>query len=192
MDPATMMAISLGATAAGAGVSAFGSLFGGQAQAGMYEYQAGLAKMNAQIAQQNARYALQTGEAKAMQSGLKAREQMGETLTRQAASGIDVNQGSGLAVRRSEQQLATYDQAAIRSTAARQAYGYRAQGFMDEQQALLDQYAAKNAKTAGMIGAASSLLGGAGSVSSKWLRGQQVGLGSGSPSPWDTTGTQYG
>jgi hypothetical protein len=182
-DPVTIAMIGMGASAAAGGVSAFGSIMGGQAQAGMYEYQAGLAKMNAQIAQQNARYALQTGEAQAMRSGMKSREQMGETLTRQAASGIDVNQGTGVRVRQSEQQLALYDQAAIRSTAARQAYGYRAQGFMDEQQSILDQYAAKNAKTAGYIGAASSILGAAGSVSSKWMQGQQVGLwGSGSDS----------
>jgi hypothetical protein len=40
---------------------------------------------------------------------------------------------------------------------------------MDESQATLDEFAAKNAITAGDIGAASSILGGIGSVSSKWL-----------------------
>jgi hypothetical protein len=170
-DPIT--AIALGATVAGGATSAFGSLMGGQAQAGMYQYQAGLARMNAQIQRQNAVYATQRGDAEAMQSGMKTREQIGETLTRQAASGIDVNQGSGLAVRRSEQELGTYDQAVLRSNAARQAYGFRTQGLMDESQATLDQFAAKNAIAAGDIKAASSILGTMGSVSGKWYEYQQ-------------------
>jgi hypothetical protein len=101
MDPisiGTVAMVGMGAQAAGAGVGAFGSLMGGQAQSGMYEYQAGLARMNAQIARQNAVYATQRGEAEAMQSGMRAREQIGETLSRQAASGIDVNAGTGVAV----------------------------------------------------------------------------------------------
>jgi len=177
-DPVT---IGMIATAAGAGVGAFGSYAGGQAQAGMYQYQAGLAEMNAKIQRQNAIYATQRGEAEAMQSGMKTRQQIGETLTRQAASGIDVNAGSGIAVRRSEQELGTYDQAMLRSNAAKAAYGYRTQGLMDEQQATLDRFAAKNAMFAGDIGATSSILSGIGSVSSKWLQGQQLGMwGSGS------------
>jgi hypothetical protein len=175
-DPVTMAVISMGATAAGAGVGAFGSIMGGQAQAGMYQYQAGLARMNAQIQRQNAIYATQKGEAEAMQSGMKTRQQIGATLTRQAASGLDVNAGSGVAVRRSEQEIGMYDQAALRSRAAIAAYGARAQGLMDESQAVLDQFAAKNAQAAGYIGAGSSILSGIGSVSNKWLQGRQMGL----------------
>jgi hypothetical protein len=48
-------------------------------------------------------------------------------------------------------------------------------------QAQLDTLAGRNARTSGMIGAASSILGGASSVSSEWLRGQSLGLW-GSPS----------
>jgi len=175
-DPISMIAI--GATVAGGATSAFGQYAGGQAQAGMYQYQAGLARMNAQIQRQNAVYATQEYDARAMQSGLKARQEIGETLTRQAASGLDVNTGSAVGVRRSQQELATYDEAAIRSKGAREAYGYRTQGLMDEQQATLDQFAAKNAAFAGDIGAASSILGAMGSVSGKWMQGTQAGV------PW--------
>src|SRR5215831_2825492 len=142
-DPLTL-AISMGATIAGGATSAFGAVQGGQAQAGMYQYQAGLARMNAQIQRQNAIYATQRGEAEAMQSGMKTRQQIGETLTRQAASGLDVNAGSGIQVRRSEQELGTYDEATLRSNAAVKAYGARAQGLMDESQSTLDQFAARN------------------------------------------------
>jgi hypothetical protein len=91
-------------------------------------------------------------------------------MARQAASGIDVNAGSALSVRSSEQRLATFDEATLRSNAARQAYGFRAQGLMDESQATLDEFAAKNSIAAGNIGAISSILGGISSVSSKWLQ----------------------
>src|SRR5215475_8493467 len=163
-----MFETAIAATLAAGEVSAYGSYAGGQAQAGMYQYQAGLARMNAQIQRQNAVYATQRGEAEAMQSGMKTREQIGETLTRQAASGIDVNAGSGVAVRRSEQELGTYDEATLRSNAAVKAYGARAQGLMDESQATLDEFAARNDIRAGQISAASSILGGIGSVSGKW------------------------
>src|SRR5215471_531954 len=154
MDP--FSAVALGATIAGGATSAFGSVMGGQAQAGMYQYQAGLARMNAQIQRQNAIYATQRYEAEAMQSGMKTRQQIGDTLTRQAASGIDVNAGSGIQVRRSEQELGTYDQAVQRSNAARAAYGARAQGLMDIEQGRLDEYGARTSTMAGNIKATSS------------------------------------
>jgi hypothetical protein len=46
----------------------------------------------------------------------------------------------------------------------------------DTNQATLDIAAGKNAAAAGDINAVSSILGTAGSVSSKWLQGNQVGL----------------
>jgi len=180
-----MFETAIAATLAAGATSAYGAYAGGQAQSSMYQYQAGLARMNAQIQKQNAIYATQRGEAEAMQSGMKTRQQIGETLTRQAASGIDVNAGSGIQVRRSEQELGTYDQATLRSNAARAAYGARAQGLMDIEQGRLDEYGARTSAFAGDIKAVSSILGTAGSVSSKWIQGQQVGQ-TGRDSDWPT------
>jgi len=175
-DPVTIGAISLGATALGSGVSAFGSLMGGQSQSNMYQYQAGIAQMNAQMAKQNADYALQEGEYEAQKEGLKTREVVGKTMAIQAAGGLDVNRGSAADVRKSEYEIGEENQAIARSSAAKKAYGFEVEATSDTAQGQLDTMAASSSKTAGDIGAVSSILGGASSVSSKWLQGRDIGL----------------
>jgi hypothetical protein len=68
------------------------------------------------------------------------------------------------------------DQAQIRDNAAKVAYDYSTKSTMDLNQASLDVMAGENAKTAGDINAMSSIIGTVGSVSSKWMQGQQMGL----------------
>lgn len=188
-DPVSLTAISLGASAAGAGVSAFGSLMSGNAQSSAYTYQASLARMNEQIAKQNASYETASGEVQAQESGMKTRFQEGQTKVAQGASNLDVNSGTSSLVRTSEQEIGYQDQAIIRSNAARRAYGYNVEASQDEAQAQVDTMAAKNSKSAGVIGALSSVLGGAASVSSKWssastsgVFGNNAGYYGGSPS----------
>lgn len=175
-DPVTLASISIGGSAAGAGVSAFGSIFKGNADASMYNYKAGVATVNAQIAKQNSDYATFVGEEKAQQEGMKTRAEIGQTKATQGAGNLDVNSGSNLAVRESEQEIGEYSQAVIRSNAAKQAYGYQVEALGDTEEAKLDTFAASNSKTAGDIGAISSILGGASSVSSKWLQASQSGI----------------
>jgi hypothetical protein len=195
-DPTSMAMVGMAGKGLGSLVDAGGQLFSGKALSDMYKYQAGIATLNSQIAEQNARYSLQKGEIEAQSSGMKTRYQIGQTTADQAVSGIDVNKGSGVAVRASEQAVGNMDQAILRSNAAKAAYGYRVQGRMDIEQARVDQFAAKNAQTASYINAASSILGGAGSVADKWTAGQSKGLwsgsSSGSASDFDTTGSMYG
>lgn len=176
MDPVSLAAVSIGASAAGAGVSAFGSIFKGNADASMYNYKAGVAQVNAQIAKQNADFATFVGEEKAQQEGMKTRAQIGETKATQGAGNLDVNSGSNLAVRQSEQEIGEYSQAVIRSNAAKQAYGYQIEALGDTEEAKLDTYAASESKQAGTIGAISSILGGVSSVSSKWSSAKQSGI----------------
>jgi hypothetical protein len=64
----------------------------------------------------------------------------------------------------------------IRSNAAKTAYDFSTKATMDLNQATLDTMAGANARTAGDINAASSILGTVGSVSSKWLQGKQMGM----------------
>jgi hypothetical protein len=176
MAPA-IAAIGLGSTVIGGITGAVGSIFGGQAQAGMYNYQAGIAQMNAQIAKQNAAYELAVGETQAQQSGMKTRAQISQTRAAQGAGGLDVGSGTNVKVRESELQLGQYDQALIRSNASRRAYGQEVIAAQETAQSNLDQFAAKTSITASYFGAASSILGAAGSFSSKWFAGQGSGLG---------------
>lgn len=176
----------LGATAGGGILSAFGNISSGFAQSSMFNYNASIARLNQQIDSQNAEFAVQTGEQNAAQSGLKTGQTIGQTKIAQASAGFDVRSGSNLQVRQSEHQLGEIDQGIIRSNAAKTAYGWEEQGAVAGAQASVDTFAAKNSVTAGLLGGASSILQGGGSVASQWLSGNRVGLwGAGAGSTTD-------
>lgn len=176
ISSSSISSAGLGLTAAGGVVGAIGSIFGGQAQQKMYDYQAAIAKQNAQIAKQNSDYAIQKGEQQAQNYGLQAAQRQGQIVVAQAASGLDVNSGSAKQVQESQQKITSMDLEQIRSNAAKTAYDYDVQSVNFSSQAQLDVLAGENASAAGGIGAMSTLLGSAASVSSKWLQGRQVGL----------------
>jgi len=173
-DPISLTAIGL--TAAGAGVGAFGANYKGQAEANMYQYQAGVAQVNQQIALQNADYAIAVGESQSQASGMQTRAQIGETRAQQGAAGLDVNSGSAAAVRDSEEKIGEYNQAVIRSDAAKRAYGYQVEAESQASQAELDRMGAQTSRTSGYINAVSTILGGASSVSNKWLDASRLGI----------------
>lgn len=174
--PAVLAGVGIASSAAGAVTSALGSQYQGQAQAGMYNYQAGVAQMNAQLAEQNANYAVASGEVEAQQSGMRTRAQVGATKTGISAGNIDVNSGSAGKVVSSETEIGQQNQGIIRANAAKRAYGFQVQGAEDVAQAGAYETAAQTSQTAGGIGAISSILGGVGSVSSKWLQASQYGV----------------
>ena len=168
--------VSMGATFLGGVTSAIASFAGGEAQKQMYDYQAGVAKLNAEISRQNETYATQVGEIQATQAGLQGAQRMGKIRAAQGASGLDVNSGSNKQVQDSQVEITKFDAAAIRSNAARTAYTYANQAVGFGAQANMDTVAGKNARMAGLIGVGSSLVGAAASVSSEWLRGNQLGM----------------
>lgn len=172
-DPVTL---GLGATIAGGGVSAFGQFMGGQSQSAMYKYQASTALVNQQIDKQNADYEREVGGIEAEKSGMKTAETISNTKSIQSASGIDIGSGSGKGVRESEGALGQFDQAIIRSNYAKKAYGYDVKAYEEGVQANVYKMSADKSATAGLIGSLGTILGTAGSVSSKWLQGQSAGL----------------
>ena len=179
-DPVSLATIGIGSAAAGGLTGAIGSLFSGNAQAGMYNYQAGVAQVNATLASQDANYAIQSGDVEAGQSGLRTRAQVGATKTGIGAGNIDVNSGSASKVIASETEIGQQNQGIIQANAAKRAYGFNVTAAQDTAQAGAYQTAASTSQTSGEIGAISSIIGGAGSVSSKWLQsGQYFGSGSG-------------
>ena len=172
-NPAALAGASVGTSSVGAGVSALGSLFGGQSQSAMYNYQAGVAQTNALLAQRDSTYAMKTGEVQAQQSGLKTAGEVAETKAGFGASNIDINSGSAARVTGSETAIGEENQAVIRANAAKTAYGFNVKAAQDVSQASAYSTAASTSQTAGVLGAVSSLVGGAGNVSSKWLQGGQ-------------------
>lgn len=180
MAPLPLAGIGLASTAIGAGVSAVGSSYAGQAKSDMYNYQAGVADLNKKIASQNADYSREVGEVKAQDSGLRTEFQVGKMKAAQGGSGLDVNSGSALATRQSQTLIGQHDQGTIRSNAARQAYGFDIEAIKYGAEGDMLRTAGKNAIEAGNLGAVSSILGGASSVASKWLQGTSAGVWGGS------------
>ena len=176
MTAAAAGTIGIGASLGGGLLSAFGAEKSGQSQQAMYDYQAQVARINSQIDKQNADWARNKGEIEATQFGLKSAQQFGQIRAAQGASNIDVNSGSSVRVQDSQRQLTRMDMGQIRANAAKVAYDFDVKSSMDLNQATLDTFAGENAKTAGDINAFSSILGTAGSVSSKWMQGQQMGM----------------
>lgn len=176
MDPISLATIGIVSSVAGAGVGAVGAATSASANANMYQYQAGIAQQNEVIDKQNATYALMSGESQAAQTGLAGRYRMGEILTGQAASGFSVSGSSSTNVRAGQQSIINTEETTIRSNSAKAAYDYSIGAFQQGEQANIYSSAASNAQTAGALGVASSLIGGAGQVSTKWLSATQQGI----------------
>ena len=186
-DPVTAVAaVGIGATLASGFMTAAGDLFGGAAQGKMYEYQAGVARMRSQVADQNARWAINAGETNAQISGMHTRFQVGQIRAGQGASNIAPSSPSSTNVRAGQTEVGQIDENVIRTNAARRAYGFQVESAADIAEAGALSTASATARTASYISAASSVLGAAGSVSSKWLQASQAGV----PNTANPTGTQ--
>lgn len=176
MTASSMGSVGMGASLAGGLVSAFGNIMSGNAQQQMYNYQAQVARINSTIDLQNAEYAINQGEQEAQITGLKGGQQRGAIIAGQGASGIAIGSGSSADVVASQSTINRMDMTQIRANASKTAYDFQVKSTMDTNQATLDVVAGNNAKTAGEIGAASSILGSVGSVASKWSAGTASGL----------------
>lgn len=173
-DPFTMAAVSTGASAIGGLLTASGQVGKGESDAKMYAYRAGVAKINATINRQNSDYALEAGELQARRSGLTTGFTIGKQKVAQAANGFDVNTGSNEAVRDTTRAIGIEDQTTIRTESGRKAQGFRNQANAEDAEAGALMIAGDNAKRAGKIAAAGTLIGTAGSVASKWTQASQV------------------
>lgn len=169
------MAILPALAIAGAVTSAGGAVANGISQSNQAAYSAQIASNNAAIAGQNANYAVQAGQAKEQASRMKTAGIIGQQKAIQGSSGLDVNSGSNVDVRKSTAELGELDALTIRNNAAREAYGYQTQGSNFTAQAGLDKTASSNDLTAGFISGGSSILGSASSIGEKFGFGQGLG-----------------
>lgn len=161
-------AVAMGLGAAGAAVSAIGTIAQGQATANAANYSAQVAANNAKIAGQNAEYAIASGQQKAFNTSLKNAARFGAIKASQAAGGVDVNSGSAVDVQKSERALGQLDAETVLNNAQLTAYGYRSQqtSFLAEEG--LDRAKAEQAPIGADIGAGGGLLSSASSLGFKW------------------------
>jgi hypothetical protein len=152
----------------------YGSYESSQAQAASANYQAQVARNNQIIAQQNAVVAKQQGAVSEEAQREKTAQTIGGIEAQEGASGVNPNTGSFLNVRSSAAETGELNALTIRYNAGMATRNALIQGMNSGAQAgLLEQQAGYDT-TAGMIGMESSLLGGASSVSNKWLTYQRL------------------
>ncbi len=173
--------MALGALAGAAAIQALGQYKTAQATASADKYNAQIAQQNAQLATQQAQFAAQEGGAQVEASGLQTRAKEGAVEANQGASGVEVGQGSFGQIQQSVKEIGMLDAMQIRANAVRAAYGYQTQAVSDKEQAVLDTYAAKNAKTSGILNIGSTVLStaGQGAQYGTWLQGRGLGSNSG-------------
>jgi len=184
MDPATL---ALAGTAVSAVTGAVGAISSAGAQSAQANYQAQVARNNQQIAAQNAAYVAQQGAVRAQTEDMRNRQILGAIGAAQAASGVDIGTGTPVQVRRGAEQVGRFNTESIYQQDLLRSIGYTEQSQAYGAQAAADAAAARSARTAGYIGAGSSLLGGASSFAAKWARFQDIGAfdtGSSSLGDW--------
>jgi hypothetical protein len=172
----TLAIASLGASVAGAAVGAAGASTSAKANKEAAFYKAAVARNNQIIGEQNAQAAIQTGDANAEASGLKARAAVGTVRAVGAANGLDVNTGTEHDLQTSTDAVHMLDTLTIRNAALMAARGYKQQAANAGSESQLDMMAGRNAALAGEYGVASSLLGGATSFSDKWMTYSNRGI----------------
>jgi len=176
MDPANLASFSIGSSAGGSLLSALGSLNAGNARADMYSYRAGMAQLREKIALRNRDYAHEQGEDQLIRYGMKAKDVGSRIEATQAASGVDIGRGSPVQVRAGHRRVTEIDMRTIADNAARRAYGFETEAAYAEAEAGLYTRASKDARSAGKMAFATSLLSGVTSVSDKWLKASQSGI----------------
>jgi hypothetical protein len=170
MAIAPIAAVSLAATAASAAVGGYSAIASSEAAASNANYQAQVARNNQMIADQNAVFATEQGQQQSLAKQQQTAQQISGERAATAASGIDPNTGSSVRIQGSTAALGALDAQTITNNAARTAWGYKNQGMDFGAEAGLLQQQSSQASAAGALGAFSSIIGGASSVSSKWTQ----------------------
>ena len=166
-----MMALTIGSTIMGAA----GQIQQGQATAAANNYNAKVQMMNAEISDRRAKDALERGAKEEQQKRRENQQLLGKQQAAMAANGVDLTFGSPLDVLVDSSVLGELDALTIRSNTNREEYDYRVQGANQRSQAQMSKGAASSALTAGYMGAAGTVLGGAGNAYKTYYNNQQTG-----------------
>jgi hypothetical protein len=158
--------MGIGASAAGAIMSAGSAYQQAQGQRSSLQYQASVARMNAGLAADQASDAIRNGQTAEGIQDLKTGQTLGAQRAAMAANGVDLGEGSPNDVLTTTKYMGTRDALQIHDNAMMLAWGYRTQ----QQNFLTDANREENeASTISPWAAgATSILTGATRVSSVW------------------------
>jgi hypothetical protein len=164
-----------------AALSAAGSVAQGMSASAAAKAQAGAEEQNARLAELQGADAVRRG---GLEEAKFRREQSmlaGRQRSLLAASGVDIDSGSAAELQEASRMEAEEDAAVIRMNAQREKWGFDAQAVNHRNAAAAARSAGKNAMTAGIVGAGTSLLTAAGDAG--WF--SKAGAKATSVQPWD-------
>ncbi len=166
-EPVTLALV--GASVLGAGLSAAGQIQEGNAAKKAADFRAQVSRNNAVIANQAAAESRDRGEALAGRERLRTRQALGSARATLAGQGVVIDEGTALNVTQDIAQFGELDVQTILSNAEREARGFEQRGVNFQSEAQLTEQAGRQARTAGRIQAASTLLTGGGQVANRWI-----------------------
>lgn len=158
---------------AGAASSTVSSYYSSVAQKGQLGVQAHMDDLNALQAERSAQTALLAGQREEQRSRLATAGVLGAQRVAQAASGVDLGEGSAARVRASTELIGEVDANTIAANAMRTAFGYRTQAINSQNDALMRRATASSIKP--WMNATATLLTGAGQVAGSWYSLNKVG-----------------
>lgn len=153
-------------------LSAAGSIQQGNAANAAGKYNNQVAQMNAAISEKRAFDAVERGKIAEQQKRREVAAISGKQQAAMAANGVDITFGSPLDTLVDTAIQGELDALTIRSNAYREEYDYRVQASNQRAQGELQRMQGKAAKTAGYIGAGSTILGGSAKVAQYNKTGQ--------------------
>lgn len=146
---------------AGAAVSSAGQLQAGAYASKMARYQAQVAEQNKQIQRDKAKDAIVQGQDQQRQLGREVAQAVGSQTARMAGNNVDITFGSAARTIGDTKMIGGEDQAALSENIRRQVEGFQINAWNFETEKRARQAEAKQARTAAMFSAASTILGGA-------------------------------
>ena len=179
ISQASMILAAFGAvnSAIGSYYSALGQRYELRSQASSLDFEGSMADLNARLAERDASALLEAGKHEKALSTLRFGQVKEASRTRMAAGGVELGVGSAAEVQTSIEAAKEIDSLTIERNALRAAGASRMQAVNLRNQAQLARVSAANLRrTAGTISPAlsafTSLIGGAGQVSSAYLSRQ--------------------
>ncbi len=153
---------------AGIGMQAFSAMQQSAAAADAANYQAAVQANNQRLAEIQAQDAIDRGEKAAQDHSRKVAALKGSQTASMAARGLDLTEGSPLSILTDTDLFGAIDNNTIKSNAAREAWGYRAQAANAGDNSRVLRMQAENQSP--LLTGAGTLLAGAGQVADKWYR----------------------
>lgn len=171
-----MAFLPMALSVASAAMGAIGAIQQGNAAAASAKSEAYASQYNAQVNRQRANLALLQGNAQESQQRREARREAGNLRAGLVENGMDLSSGTGADLVYESSLNSEMDALNIRYGAQLNAQGYQAQAALDDNSASAARARAKQARVGGYVGAAGSILTGAGQAYQGYQAGRAAKL----------------